>query len=318
MEEFKSCPAWSDWSAADELVRELLDDESPLFFVPRMGMQSNSSNTSNYSSTLNWDVSAFCSAPTSEDTGNAFSMTRYRNQPDNISHSRISSSGRDSGKGSHDDNYRYTLRIKSCDNKALSDDGYKWRKYGQKSIKNSPNPRSYYRCTNPRCAAKKQVERCSDDPDTIIITYEGLHLHFAYPFFLLDEQQQHPMTSSPLKKQRKLAPSTSPNWHEDKPEANKNNVIVEEAEESTGNVTNGTGIPVLPTAAAIVGDYGNEFDGTDEHNFSSKGGLLEDVVPFMIRNPLNTGTWFNSSSSSSFQSSPSSPPSISWPPDSVL
>lgn len=35
---------------------------------------------------------------------------------------------------------KYTLRIKSCGG-GLADDGYKWRKYGQKSIKNSPNPR---------------------------------------------------------------------------------------------------------------------------------------------------------------------------------
>lgn len=37
--------------------------------------------------------------------------------------------------------HKYTLKIKSCDNGAMADDGYKWRKYGQKSIKNSPNPR---------------------------------------------------------------------------------------------------------------------------------------------------------------------------------
>lgn len=37
---------------------------------------------------------------------------------------------------------KYTLRVKICGN-VLSDDGYKWRKYGQKSIKNSPNPRSF-------------------------------------------------------------------------------------------------------------------------------------------------------------------------------
>ncbi|CAA0836387.1 ATP-dependent zinc metalloprotease FTSH 10-mitochondrial [Striga hermonthica] len=34
---------------------------------------------------------------------------------------------------------KYTLRIKSCGS-VMADDGYKWRKYGQKSIKNSPNP----------------------------------------------------------------------------------------------------------------------------------------------------------------------------------
>lgn len=36
--------------------------------------------------------------------------------------------------------HKYTLKIKSC-GKGMADDGYKWRKYGQKSIKNSPNPR---------------------------------------------------------------------------------------------------------------------------------------------------------------------------------
>lgn len=35
---------------------------------------------------------------------------------------------------------KYTLRIQTCGN-AMADDGYKWRKYGQKSIKNSPYPR---------------------------------------------------------------------------------------------------------------------------------------------------------------------------------
>jgi hypothetical protein len=35
---------------------------------------------------------------------------------------------------------KYTMKIKTCGN-GLADDGYKWRKYGQKSIKNSPNPR---------------------------------------------------------------------------------------------------------------------------------------------------------------------------------
>jgi hypothetical protein len=38
---------------------------------------------------------------------------------------------------------KYTLKMKTCGN-GLAEDGYKWRKYGQKSIKNSPNPRYTY------------------------------------------------------------------------------------------------------------------------------------------------------------------------------
>ncbi|XP_047308233.1 WRKY transcription factor 71-like [Impatiens glandulifera] len=57
------------------------------------------------------------------------------------------------------------------------DDGYKWRKYGQKSVKNSPFPRSYYRCTTQKCGVKKLVERSYNDPSTVITTYEGQHNH---------------------------------------------------------------------------------------------------------------------------------------------
>uniref|UniRef100_A0A7N0UJL3 WRKY domain-containing protein n=1 Tax=Kalanchoe fedtschenkoi TaxID=63787 RepID=A0A7N0UJL3_KALFE len=57
------------------------------------------------------------------------------------------------------------------------EDGYRWRKYGQKAVKNSPYPRSYYRCTNTKCTVKKRVERSCEDPTTVITTYEGQHCH---------------------------------------------------------------------------------------------------------------------------------------------
>eukprot|EP00249_Psilotum_nudum_P011385 c23141_g1_i1 orf=562-1986(-) len=57
------------------------------------------------------------------------------------------------------------------------EDGYRWRKYGQKAVKNSPYPRSYYRCTHSKCLVKKRVERSSEDPSMVVTTYEGQHTH---------------------------------------------------------------------------------------------------------------------------------------------
>ncbi|XP_078444193.1 putative WRKY transcription factor 48 [Wolffia australiana] len=57
------------------------------------------------------------------------------------------------------------------------EDGYRWRKYGQKAVKDSPYPRSYYRCTSSMCGVKKKVERSSADPTVVVTTYEGQHTH---------------------------------------------------------------------------------------------------------------------------------------------
>ncbi|XP_024995186.1 probable WRKY transcription factor 24 [Cynara cardunculus var. scolymus] len=59
----------------------------------------------------------------------------------------------------------------------ILDDGYKWRKYGQKSVKNSHHPRSYYRCTHHTCNVKKQIQRLSKDNTIVVTTYEGIHNH---------------------------------------------------------------------------------------------------------------------------------------------
>lgn len=59
----------------------------------------------------------------------------------------------------------------------ILDDGFKWRKYGKKAVKNSPNPRNYYRCSSEGCGVKKRVERDRDDPRYVITTYDGVHNH---------------------------------------------------------------------------------------------------------------------------------------------
>lgn len=54
------------------------------------------------------------------------------------------------------------------------DDGFNWRKYGQKIVKGSAHPRSYFKCTTNSCSVKKQLER---EELHHICTYEGLHPH---------------------------------------------------------------------------------------------------------------------------------------------
>ncbi|OIT00756.1 PREDICTED: WRKY transcription factor 1-like isoform X1 [Nicotiana attenuata] len=63
----------------------------------------------------------------------------------------------------------------------IVNDGYRWRKYGQKLVKGNPNPRSYYRCSSAGCPAKKHVERASHDPKLVVTAYEGQHDHDIPP-----------------------------------------------------------------------------------------------------------------------------------------
>ncbi|KAG9152463.1 hypothetical protein Leryth_025764 [Lithospermum erythrorhizon] len=53
-----------------------------------------------------------------------------------------------------------------------------WRKYGQKPIKGSPYPRSYYRCSSMKgCLARKQVDQSCTDAGVYIVTYTEEHCH---------------------------------------------------------------------------------------------------------------------------------------------
>ncbi|WOL01491.1 hypothetical protein Cni_G10207 [Canna indica] len=62
-----------------------------------------------------------------------------------------------------------------------AEDGYNWRKYGQKDILGAKYPRGYYRCTHRMtrsCPATKQVQRSDEDPLLFHVTYHGNHTCF--------------------------------------------------------------------------------------------------------------------------------------------
>ncbi|GAB2215087.1 hypothetical protein Drorol1_Dr00019462 [Drosera rotundifolia] len=57
-----------------------------------------------------------------------------------------------------------------------SEDGYNWRKYGQKNVIGNQSIRCYYKCSYPVCLAKKRVEH-SNDGHVTGTTYFGKHDH---------------------------------------------------------------------------------------------------------------------------------------------
>ncbi|CAA7019989.1 unnamed protein product [Microthlaspi erraticum] len=61
----------------------------------------------------------------------------------------------------------------------IHDDGFCWRKYGQKKIKNSTYLRCYYRCAYAKdrnCNATKRVQQIQDSASVYRTTYIGKHI----------------------------------------------------------------------------------------------------------------------------------------------
>ncbi|KAA8533644.1 hypothetical protein F0562_030922 [Nyssa sinensis] len=106
----------------------------------------------------------------------------------------------------------WTQEVQICPGTGLDgppDDGYSWRKYGQKDILGAKYPRAYYRCTHRNvqgCLATKQIQRSDEDPLIFEITYRGRHT-CAHPSLLtppsspLPEKQEPPLTGGVLHQQ---------------------------------------------------------------------------------------------------------------------
>ena len=93
---------------------------------------------------------------------------------------KFSSSGKCHCSKRRKNRVKKTIRVPAISSKIadIPPDEYSWRKYGQKPIKGSPYPRGYYKCSTMRgCPARKHVERATDDPSMLIVTYEGEHRH---------------------------------------------------------------------------------------------------------------------------------------------
>ncbi|XP_011026911.1 PREDICTED: probable WRKY transcription factor 41 [Populus euphratica] len=104
---------------------------------------------------------------------------------------------------------RWTDQVRVSTDNGLEghhDDGFSWRKYGQKDILGAKYPRSYYRCTyrnTQNCWATKQVQRSDEDPTVFEITYRGTH------------SCAHGNQSAPsLEKQEKKLKNTNNNCHQ--------------------------------------------------------------------------------------------------------
>ncbi|XP_049368256.1 probable WRKY transcription factor 27 [Solanum verrucosum] len=60
----------------------------------------------------------------------------------------------------------------------LTDDKWAWRKYGQKSIKGSPFPRNYFKCsTSGSCKATKIIEKSPKNENYFLVSYSDEHNH---------------------------------------------------------------------------------------------------------------------------------------------
>ncbi|KAG9459215.1 hypothetical protein H6P81_003723 [Aristolochia fimbriata] len=167
-------PSAADLEWSDYLVLEEVSEEDSSSAMNNMGFSSESTTPPFSLMDHNYNYTNF-----DDQTGTTTTATTL--SANNI----ISNSGLNGGSSTAESDEaerrssagfsRVAFRTKS--ELEILDDGYKWRKYGKKTVKNSPNPRNYYRCSSVGCGVKKRVERDRVDPSFVITTYDGVHNH---------------------------------------------------------------------------------------------------------------------------------------------
>ncbi|XP_044501596.1 WRKY transcription factor 71-like [Mangifera indica] len=126
-------------------------------------------------SSPNSSVSSSSNEATADEVSENNKKDKQRKSRENREHEKNKKAGNKPKKEKKQREPRFAFLTKSEIDHL--EDGYRWRKYGQKAVKNSPYPRSYYRCTSQKCSVKKRVERSFQDPTIVITTYEGQHNH---------------------------------------------------------------------------------------------------------------------------------------------
>nr|QWQ79555.1 WRKY transcription factor protein 37 [Zanthoxylum armatum] len=128
-----------------------------------------------YPQTILTSAASSISVPT-EVNKNTKKPRKQRPSPPKLSDSASTSDHPAAEKGRKKNQHKRVVQKVTAD--GLACDKWAWRKYGQKPIKGSPHPRSYYRCSSSKgCLARKQVERSSTDPGVFIVTYSSEHNH---------------------------------------------------------------------------------------------------------------------------------------------
>ncbi|CAD6227881.1 unnamed protein product [Miscanthus lutarioriparius] len=279
-------PSGSDFGTTEELMMmsDLVDEAAVSSSPVQQQQQEEEEPRRRRESMLNKLISTVYSGPTISDIESALSFTGA-DQAAAVDARNYNSAGPvvfSPEKVLSKMENKYTLKIKTCGN-GLAEDGYKWRKYGQKSIKNSPNPRSYYRCTNPRCNAKKQVERSTEEADTLIVTYEGLHLHYTYSHFL--QPQPQPQPPPPQPKKPKLHSAAGPSPPPPQPIIMLEDLDGLAQQDITTSPLDAAAMAPAPAALCYLDDMFEQpafFEELQQQHITS-GGLLEDMVPLLMQ-----------------------------------